>query len=94
MAPLPIRLAAGAYAVVTADEVRDLLGWSRERADALLGRVPAIRGSSRGRVLWRWGRVLDVAESEEVVAETRAPPPAVEIATDVKPRKPAGRVRR
>lgn len=84
MAPLSLRLSAGAYAPVTADEVRELLGWSRERTDALLSKVPRLRAyDGHGRALWKWGSVLDAAEGGPKVIET--PRGSVPLDTEITP---------
>lgn len=84
MAPLALRLAAGAYAPVTADEVRELLGWSRERTDALLAKVPRLRADDGlGRALWKWGSVIDAAEGARKAIET--PRGSVPLDTEIMP---------
>lgn len=55
LAPLPVRLAAGAAAPVTARDVAQLVGVSEDQARELCAQVRPLRVTRRGPPVWRWG---------------------------------------
>lgn len=87
-APLATRMAAGAYAVVLATEVADVLACSHERALLLMERVrPLATPGFRGVARYRLG---DLVDADLAVPDRPRAPTSLPLA-EVAPRRPRGR---
>ena len=87
LAPLSTRLAAGAYAPVTARDVAELLGVSEDQARELCARLSPLRVTRRGPPVWRWGSVVELLERTEAAPAPLAP---IQLA-QVEARRPGAR---